>query len=55
MLICKECGKSVAVLAFGISPHGKFIFDFCDECFEKIYNEIFMEDEEEEDDDEFTL
>ena len=56
MPICKECGKNVAVLASGICPHGGISFDFCDECYERIYNEIFDDiDEEEEDDDEFTL
>lgn len=56
MPICKECGKNVAVLASGICPHGCISFDFCDECYEWIYNEIFDDtNEEEEDDDEFTL
>ena len=56
MPICKECGKNVAVLASGICPHGRISFDFCDECYERIYNEIFEDtDEEEEDNDEITL
>ena len=49
MPICKECGKNVAILASGVCPHGRISFDFCDECYEKIYNEIFMDEDEEED------
>lgn len=56
MAICKECGKNVAVLACMNTSEGLVMFDMCDDCFERIYNEIFEDtNEEEDDDDEFTL
>lgn len=51
MPICKECGNNVAVLASGVCPHGRIVFDFCDNCFERIWNEFYHDTDEEEDED----